>query len=91
MQEATALSAKLARRARRVRPTLYTRVPRDGMTRLDPLLPVAMRTGDWDAVLRMLKDSRPEAKLENLNFLAGQLKAVRHGYAGGTGWRYCGC
>jgi tetratricopeptide (TPR) repeat protein len=43
------------------------------MARLDPLLPVALRTGDWNAVLRMVKDSKPDAKLENLAFLAGQL------------------
>jgi hypothetical protein len=79
MQEATALSAKLSGARGEFGPTLYTRVPRDGMTRLNPLLPVALRTGDWDAVLRMLKDSRPEAKLENLNFLAGQLKEFATG------------
>jgi tetratricopeptide (TPR) repeat protein len=79
MQEAAALSAKLSGARGEFGPTLYTRVPRDGMTRLNPLLPVALRTGDWDAVLRMLKDSRHEAKLENLNFLAGQLKEFATG------------
>jgi tetratricopeptide (TPR) repeat protein len=33
-----------------------------------------LASGDWDAVLRMVEDSQPDAKLENLNFLAGQLK-----------------
>ncbi|HZD45586.1 MAG TPA: tetratricopeptide repeat protein [Acidobacteriaceae bacterium] len=73
MQEATALSAKISGARGEFGPTLYTQSPRDGMSRLDPLLPVAMRTADWDAVHRMVKDRRPDAKLPNLNFLAGQM------------------
>jgi tetratricopeptide (TPR) repeat protein len=74
MQQATALSAKLSHARGEFGPTLYTQSPRDGMSRLDPLLPVALRTGNWNAVLRMVKDSKPDAKLENLAFLAGQMK-----------------
>ena len=51
MQQATALSAKLSGARGEFGPTLYTQSPRDGISRLDPLLPVALRTGDWDAVL----------------------------------------
>ncbi|HEY3990345.1 MAG TPA: hypothetical protein VGM02_13670 [Acidobacteriaceae bacterium] len=79
MQQAAALSAKLSGARGEFGPTLYTQSPRDGMTRLDPLLPIALRTGDWDAVLRMLQDSRPDAKLENLTFLAGQLREFAAG------------
>jgi tetratricopeptide (TPR) repeat protein len=84
MQEATALSAKLSGARGELAATLYTQSPRDGMARLDPLLPVALRTGDWNAVLRMLKDSKPDnskpdARLENLSFLAGQLKEFAAG------------
>jgi tetratricopeptide (TPR) repeat protein len=79
MQEATALSAKLSGARGQFAPTLYIQSPRDDMARLDPLLPVALRTGNWDAVLRMLKGSQPNAKLENLNFLAGQLKEFATG------------
>lgn len=79
MQQATALSAKLSHARGEFAPTLYTQSPRDGMTRLDPLLPVALRTGDWETIHRMVKDSKPDAKLENLTFLAGQLKE----FAGG--------
>jgi hypothetical protein len=79
MQQATALSAKLSHARGEFGPTLYTQSPRDGMARLDPLLPVALRTGDWNAVLRMVKDSKPDAKLENLAFLAGQLKEFAAG------------
>jgi hypothetical protein len=79
MQQATALSAKLSHARGKFGPTLYTQSPRDGMARLDPLLPVALRTGDWETVLRMMKDSKPDAKLENLTFLAGQLKEFAAG------------
>ena len=79
MQQATALSAKLSHARGEFGPTLYTQSPRDGMSRLDPLLPVALRTGDWNAVLRMVKDSKPDAKLENLAFLASQMKEFAAG------------
>jgi tetratricopeptide (TPR) repeat protein len=79
MQEATTLSAKLSHARGEFAPTLYTQSPRDGMARLDPLLPVALRTGDWAAIRHMLKDSKPDAKLENLTFLAGQLKEFAAG------------
>ena len=79
MQEAAALSARLSGARGEFGPTLYTQSPRDGMSRIDPLLPVALRTGDWDGVLDMLKDSKPGAKLENLNFLAGELKEFATG------------
>jgi tetratricopeptide (TPR) repeat protein len=85
MQEATALSAKLSAARGEFAPTLYIRSPRDGMARLNPLLPVALRTGDWDAVLRMVKDSGPDAKLENLNFLAGQLTEFAAGMQAAQG------
>ena len=79
MQQATALSAKLSHARGEFGPTLYPQSPRDGMARLDPLLPVALRTGDWETVLRMTKDSKSDAKLENLAFLAGQLKEFATG------------
>jgi tetratricopeptide (TPR) repeat protein len=79
MQQATALSAKLSGARGEFGPTLYTQSPRDGMARLDPLLPLALRIGDWETVLRMTKDSKPDAKLENLTFLAGQLKEFAAG------------
>jgi len=79
MQEAKALSAKISGARGEFAPTLYTQSPRDGMSRLDPLLPVALRTADWDAVHRMVKDSRPDARLPNLNFLAGQMSEFTAG------------
>ncbi len=74
LQEAMALSDKSSSGRGEFAGTLYTHSPRDGMARLNNELPVAMRTGDWAGVLRMVDASKPDARLENLNFLAGQLR-----------------
>jgi tetratricopeptide (TPR) repeat protein len=79
LEEARSLSGKTSSGRGEFVATLYTHSPRDGMARLDNQLPVALRTGDWAGVLRMVDASRPDARLENLNFLAGQLRD----YAGG--------
>lgn len=74
LEDAMALSEESSRGRGESRGTLYTHSPRDGMARLNNELPVAMRTGDWAGVLRMVDASRPDARFENLNFLAGQLR-----------------
>lgn len=74
LREAVQLSAKLAGARGQLAPTLYIGTPRDGMTRISALLPIALRTGDWGSVLQLLEGRKAEAKLENLAFLAGQLK-----------------
>jgi len=79
MAEATTLSAKLSGGRGQSAETLYIQSPRDSISRLDQRLPVALRTGDWAAVLTMVDASRPEARLENLVFLAGQLKEFAAG------------
>jgi tetratricopeptide (TPR) repeat protein len=79
LQQATALSAKLATAHGQFDRTLYIWSPRDSMTRLNPLLPVALRTGDWKAVQTMLASANPDAKLENLVFLSGELKQFAAG------------
>jgi tetratricopeptide (TPR) repeat protein len=73
LTQATKLSAKLSGARGQFGPTLYTGSPRDGITRIDPQLPVALRTGDWAHVLVLVQSAKPDGKLENLNFLAGQL------------------
>jgi tetratricopeptide (TPR) repeat protein len=74
LEQATKLSGKLAGARGELTETLYVGSPRDGYARLDPNLPVALRTGDWGAVLKMLETAKPSDKLENLKFLAGQLR-----------------
>ena len=79
LQEAMELSNKFSTGRGEFEHTLYTHSPRDGMARLNNQLPIALRTGAWADVLKMVDASKPDAKLENLNFLAGALRD----YAGG--------
>jgi tetratricopeptide (TPR) repeat protein len=81
LQEATALSGKLAGARGELADTLYIGAPRDGMTRINTQLPIALRTGNWRAVETLLAGSKPDAKLENLLFLAGELKEFAAGMA----------
>ena len=73
LNEATALSAKLKGARGELESTLYPWSPRDAMSRLDPRLPVALRSADWASALALLKSSDPPAALPNLQFLGRQL------------------
>jgi tetratricopeptide (TPR) repeat protein len=74
VKRASALSAKLNAARGELDTTLYTTSPRDGMARLKPELPVALRTADWEKLLTLLKSaSEPTALQPNLRFLEGQL------------------
>jgi tetratricopeptide (TPR) repeat protein len=79
LQQAAALSGKLAGARGQFADTLYTFSTRDSMTRVNTLLPIALRTGDWHAVVKLLADSTPDKKLENLQFLSGELKDFASG------------
>jgi tetratricopeptide (TPR) repeat protein len=79
LEQATRHSGKLSGARGELTETLYLGSPRDGYARLDAKLPVALRTGDWAAVLTMLETVKPADKLENLKFLAGQLKEFATG------------
>jgi tetratricopeptide (TPR) repeat protein len=79
LQEATTLSAKLATAHGDTAATLYPWAPRDSMTRVNTQLPVALRSGDWRRVSALLAGSQPDTKLENLVFLAGELKEFANG------------
>jgi tetratricopeptide (TPR) repeat protein len=76
LAEANALSDRLAGARGQLSATLYVWSARDQMARLSRRLPVALRTGDWDAVLAML-DQAPVTegdKTANLRFLASELR-----------------
>jgi len=70
---ATQLSGKIKDAHGQLEASLYPWSPRDGMSRLDPRLPVALRTADWAQVLELLKASNPPETLPNLVFLSRQL------------------
>jgi hypothetical protein len=71
--EATALSAKLKSARGELENSLYPWSPRDAIARLEPRLPVALRSADWNAVLELLKSVDAPPSLPNLQFLAHQL------------------
>jgi tetratricopeptide (TPR) repeat protein len=73
LQKATAFSGKLTGARGQLETTLYPGSPRDSISRLDPRLPVALRTANWAQALELLRASEPPAELPNLVFLARQL------------------
>jgi hypothetical protein len=80
LADATQLSAKLKGARGESRATLYIQSSRDSISRLDPRLPVALRTADWSRALEMLK-AAPEqpAPLTNLTFLSASLTDFANG------------
>jgi hypothetical protein len=73
LNEATALAIKLARTRGDLETTLYPWSARDSISRINPRLPVALRTGDWGLTLELLKENGLPAGLTYLKFLAEQL------------------
>jgi len=86
LKEAGVLSDHLSAARGRLSATLYIWSARDQMTRISERLPVALRVGDWDAVLEMLSKSSIEktddaegSKTANLRFLANELSEYARG------------
>jgi predicted Zn-dependent protease len=74
LNEATSVSAKLVGARGELESTLYPWSARDSISRLDPRLPVALRSADWAQALELLQASQhPPAALSNLTYLARQL------------------
>jgi tetratricopeptide (TPR) repeat protein len=80
LSEANALSDHLSAARGRLSATLYIWSARDQMARISQRLPVALRVGDWDAVLAMVSQAGLDQngrgdgeKTTNLRFLAAQL------------------
>ena len=79
MTQAAATSAKLTAARGERASTLYPWSTRDSITRLNPLLPIALRSGDWPGVESLLKTANAPASLPNLQSLATALTAFAHG------------
>ena len=79
LNQAASLSSKLTGARGELESTLYIYSSRDSISRLDPHLPVALRTADWQQVLNLLNAAPPPSNLPNLDFLARQLTAVATG------------
>jgi tetratricopeptide (TPR) repeat protein len=72
-RDATALSGKLTGARGELESTLYVHSARDSISRLDPRLPVALRTADWPRVIQLLRAASLPKSRPNLEFLARQL------------------
>ncbi len=79
LKRATELSMKLTGARGELESTLYIYSARDSISRLDPRLPVALRTADWTEIIELLKASAPPARRPNLDFLARQLAGFAAG------------
>jgi tetratricopeptide (TPR) repeat protein len=81
LSEANALSDHLSQARGKLSATLYIWSARDQMARISQRLPVALRVGDWDAVLAMLGQSSlgDGERTANLRFLATELSEYARG------------
>jgi tetratricopeptide (TPR) repeat protein len=81
LSEAGALSDHLSAARGKLSATLYIWSARDQMARISQRLPVALRVGDWDAVLAMLAQSSlgEGEKTTNLRFLSTELSEYARG------------
>ena len=73
LQEAAQVSAKLGQARGHLENTLYPWSPRDAIARLNPDLPIALRTGDWQRVSQLVNAANLVQNLPNMEFLAGGL------------------
>ena len=73
LKEATEYSAKLTGARGQLDSTLYPFSARDSISRLNPQLPVALRTADWPQVIALAQANEPPASQPNLRFLAREL------------------
>jgi len=79
VEQAAAVSGKLTAARGTLAATLYPWSTRDSISRLNPLLPVALRSGDWRAVQKLLAIGAPPPTLPNLHSLSVSLIAFAHG------------
>jgi tetratricopeptide (TPR) repeat protein len=81
LKEANALSDHLSAARGKLSATLYIWSARDQMARIGQRLPVALRVGDWDAVLAMLGQAnlKEGEKTANLRWLAAELGEYARG------------
>lgn len=81
LEAANELSDRLSRAHGRTSESLYIWSARDQMSRISLRLPVALRVGDWDAVLTLVDKANiaESEKTANLHFLAIELSSYAAG------------
>ena len=84
--QATSTSQEIMGARGKLESTLYINSARDSISRLDPRLPVALRTADFARVRALLKTSTVQPGMPNLEFLhrglgdfAAGMDAINHG------------
>jgi tetratricopeptide (TPR) repeat protein len=73
LQEAAQVSVKLGKARGHMEDTLYPWSPRDAIARLNPALPVALRTADWPRVVELVNAANLSQDMPHMEFLAGGL------------------
>jgi tetratricopeptide (TPR) repeat protein len=73
LQQAAEVSAKLSAARGHLENTLYPWSARDAIARLNPDLPVALRTADWELVIQQVNAAKLPPGLPHMEFLAGGL------------------
>jgi tetratricopeptide (TPR) repeat protein len=73
LQEAAQVSVKLGKARGHLEDTLYPWSPRDAIARLNPGLPVALRTADWPQVIALVNAANLSQNMPHMEFLAGGL------------------
>jgi tetratricopeptide (TPR) repeat protein len=73
LQRAAEVSAKLGGARGHLENTLYPWSARDAIARLNPALPVALRTADWERVVQLVNAAKLSQDLPHMDFLAGAL------------------
>jgi hypothetical protein len=79
LQEANLVSAKLNLAHGQLENSLYPWSTRDSMSRIDPHLPVALRSADWQTAAQLLGASQVPDSLPNIQFLQLELKRFAAG------------
>jgi hypothetical protein len=74
LQAANLVSAKLNLAHGQLENSLYPWSTRDSISRIDPHLPVALRSADWSTTLQLLDASQVPDSLPNIQFLQRELK-----------------
>jgi hypothetical protein len=79
LEKAVTLSAKLNRAHGQLENSLYPWSTRDSISRIDPKLPVALRSADWATATQLLQGSAVPDTLPNIQFLQRELQRFAAG------------
>jgi hypothetical protein len=79
LQGANLVSAKLNLAHGQLENSLYPWSTRDSISRIDPQLPVALRSADWSTASQLLAASQVPDSLPNIQFLQRELKRFAAG------------